>query len=445
MREELRPLSSFEAQLTLEMAQESDARWACGQPRSVLEGVPFVVADDIDVMGFYTSDGTWRSKRRAQTHSDAVAELRAAGAVVVGKTIIQPLGLGMGGCNPTYGSPRNPYDTNYLATGSSPGAAAVVAMGICPIALVTDASGGGRVSAACCGVVGFKPTYGRVSLFGCLPICPSSTNVMAVARNSTDAAIVYAIMSGPVDSDPRTTLQPSLTLSNFGPGSSVKGLRVARWADWQQHSHPSVLNVFEKAVQTLVRSLEVDLVDVSVKQLDDALSTFLTASACEISQYATKNWSSAELEQQSDALRLHVALGRHITEADQVVLGKCRHRAYEVMTQVFKLCDVFITPTTPRLSERALDASGQPRIDNLDNHVEFCRFTFLSSLLGLPAITLPVGYTQDPNPMPVSLMIMARPWHEVTALRLARCLEKHLIGINPPIHFRNVPPAVAKD
>ncbi|KAL0449865.1 UNVERIFIED_CONTAM: Fatty acid amide hydrolase [Sesamum latifolium] len=177
----------------LKQATESTARHAQGEPISILDGVPVAIKDEIDCMPYPTTGGTkWMHKvRRCKNDACCVSRLRACGAIIVGKTNMHELGAGISGINPHYGAARNPYNRSKITGGSSSGSAAVVAAGLCPVALGVDGGGSVRLPAALCGVVGLKPTFARVPHEGYAAISgglPSDHSGFTMPKNRFAAA-----------------------------------------------------------------------------------------------------------------------------------------------------------------------------------------------------------------------------------------------------------------
>jgi Asp-tRNA(Asn)/Glu-tRNA(Gln) amidotransferase A subunit family amidase len=156
----------------LQQAAAATKRFSTGAPLSILDGIPVAVKDELDMVPYPTTAGTaFLGRHPASSDATVVARLRAAGALLIGKANMHEIGMGVTGLNPIYGTPRNPYATHCHTGGSSSGSAAAVAAGLCPLALAADGGGSIRIPAALCGVVGLKPTYGRVSEHGALPPC----------------------------------------------------------------------------------------------------------------------------------------------------------------------------------------------------------------------------------------------------------------------------------
>jgi Asp-tRNA(Asn)/Glu-tRNA(Gln) amidotransferase A subunit family amidase len=156
-----------------------------------LDGVPIAVKDELDQVPYATTAGTrFLGREPASSDATVVARLRSAGALLVGKTNMHEVGLGITGVNPHHGTSRNPYDPARITGGSSSGSAAAVAAGLCPIAVSADAGGSIRIPAALCGVVGLKPTFGRMSERGAAALCWSLAHIGVIGASSADVALV---------------------------------------------------------------------------------------------------------------------------------------------------------------------------------------------------------------------------------------------------------------
>jgi len=174
----------------MQQARESTERIRQGRGLSVLDGVPIAIKDEMDVAGYPTKVGTsFLGKTPAKQDAEVVRRLRSAGAVIVGKTNMHEIGIDVTGLNPHYGTPRNPYNPGHFTGGSSSGSAAAVASGIVPVAIGADGGGSIRIPSAFCGLVGLKPTFGRVSEYGAFPLCESLDYIGPLAASATDAAV----------------------------------------------------------------------------------------------------------------------------------------------------------------------------------------------------------------------------------------------------------------
>uniref|UniRef100_A0A1D1Z8P9 Fatty acid amide hydrolase n=1 Tax=Anthurium amnicola TaxID=1678845 RepID=A0A1D1Z8P9_9ARAE len=203
----------------LRQATESTLRYERGNPVSVLDGVLIAVKDEIDCTPYPTTGGTkWLHKlRHCIEDAYCVKQLRSCGAILVGKTNMHELGAGTSGINPHYGVARNPCDPNKVPGGSSSGSAAVVCAGLCPVTLGVDGGGSVRMPAALCGILGFKPTFGRISHAGVLPLNWTVGNLGILAGTVEDTLIVYAAISGHPLSDQPASLRVKNLSSHFYP------------------------------------------------------------------------------------------------------------------------------------------------------------------------------------------------------------------------------------
>jgi len=174
----------------LRQAEGATKRIRAGVALGIFDGVPVGVKDEVDMVPFPTTAGTaFLGRQQATTDATVVARLRSAGALLIGKTNMHEIGIGVTGLNPIHGTPRNPYAIDRHTGGSSSGSAAAVAAGLCPVAIAADGGGSIRIPAALCGVVGLKPTYGRISEHGAVPLCWSVAHIGPIAASVADTAL----------------------------------------------------------------------------------------------------------------------------------------------------------------------------------------------------------------------------------------------------------------
>ena len=237
----LHPFISVNEGDVMQQARASAERWKDKKPLSVLDGVPVAVKDEVDMVPYLTTVGTkFFGKAPAREDATAVARLRAAGALLLGKANMHEIGISVDGLNVNFGSTRNPYNPKHDTGGSSSGPATAVAAGICPLALGADGGGSIRVPASHCGVVGLKPTFGRVSEYGAAPLCWSVAHLGPIAATVEDAAIGYACMAGPDAREPNSLHQPAVALEQWNKGD-LKGVRLGVYRPWFEHASPEVV------------------------------------------------------------------------------------------------------------------------------------------------------------------------------------------------------------
>lgn len=400
-------------------AAASAARWKQGKPLSILDGVPVPVKDELDQAGYRTTVGTkFLGTTRATEDATVVARLRAAGAVLVGKTNMHEIGMGVTGLNPNHGSARNPYDPTRATGGSSSGSAAAVAAGFGPLAVGADGGGSIRIPAALCGLVGLKATYGRVSEHGAAPLCWSVAHVGPLAGSAADAALGYALMAGADPRDTNTLSQPAPHLKDFD-NPSLAGLRIGLYRPWFEDARSEVVDGCRKLVDGLVER-GAQIVELEVPELGLLRTVHLVTIVSEMASSHIAHFERHAGDYGLDT-RLNLALARQFQAFDYIHAQRLRVRLHRHFSDALSKCDVLVTPTTgstaPTLSLDAL-TTGE---SNLPLFYEIMRFAPAANLTGFPAVSVPAGY--DARGLPIGLQAMGRPWEEHRLLQLAQVAE----------------------
>lgn len=414
-------------------ARESSQRWKNGAPLSVFDGVPVPVKDELDQAGYPTTVGTkFLGEHNAAEDSNVVARLRQAGALLVGKTNMHEIGMGVTGLNPNHGSARNPYDTTRATGGSSSGSAAAVAAGFGPIAVGADGGGSIRIPASLCGVVGLKATYGRISEFGAAPLCWSVAHVGPIAASARDAALGYAIMAGRDVRDPNTLHQPAAHLSGF-ESESLKGVRLGVYKPWFEDASPEVVASCRALIDAYVER-GAQVVEVEIPEIGLLRTVHLVTIVSEMASSHLTLFEKHASEYGLDT-RLNLSLARQFRSFDYIQAQRLRVRLQRHFDEALAKCDVLMTPTTgctaPTLAVDALETGES----NLPLFYEIMRFAPAANLTGYPAISVPAGY--DANGLPIGLQGMGRPWEEALLLQLAQVAEP-LVPRRRPRVFRSL-------
>ncbi|KAF1315227.1 Fatty acid amide hydrolase, partial [Globisporangium splendens] len=407
--------------LILEQAKESSKRYAEGKPLGVLDGVPIAIKDETEIKGFRTTAGTsflGIETGVATADSTVIARLRAAGAIILGKTNMHEVGAGVTGYNMHYGTVRNPHNPKHYTGGSSSGSAAIVASGIVPLALGVDGGGSIRIPAGLCGVVGIKPTFQRVPPL--MPDCPSVCHIGPIAGSVRDAAIGYAVMSGADDAFPRSYTQPAVDLHSFEDTRSLKGVKIGYFSDYSNHSSPEVASAVNKAMQEL-KARGAELIETKLNYLTAIHTSHSVTISSEFAASFDKYYS--RFSEMSPEVQLVITFGRSFSSLDFLAAQKVRAFALrQFEEQVFSKVDVFVTPTTgitaPEIPTDALDV-GELNAGQLG---DIFRFSVYGNFIGIPGIAVPIGY--DKGGLPISLQFQANHWEEDIMLRLAHATER---------------------
>jgi len=241
-----RPLHTFISlshEDLLEQAEKATERIEKGRRLSYLDGVPIAVKDQFEMEHHPTTFGTtFLGTSLSKRDSTIVARIRGAGAILIGKTNMHEMGMGVTGFNPHHGTTHNPYDLDRYTGGSSSGSAVAVAAGFCPAAIGADGGGSIRIPASFCGLVGLKPTFGRVSRFGTNPLGWSLDHFGPLAATTTDTALVYAVVAGPDQNDPMSLYQPAPTLSHWD-NLELTDLTIGVYWPWFHHASADTVSM----------------------------------------------------------------------------------------------------------------------------------------------------------------------------------------------------------
>lgn len=384
-------------------------------PSSPLAGAPIALKDLFDTAGVRTTGGSRIFADRVPDGDAAVvARLREAGASFVGKTNLHEWAFGATNQNPHFGGARNPWDPARIPGGSSGGSAIALAAGLCHGALGSDTGGSIRIPASLCGVVGLKPTYGRVSLRGVIPLSWTLDHAGPMARTIRDVAILYRAIAGYDADDPSSIDAPAEdALERIEDG--VRGLRVGvPRPHFFERTDPEVGALVRAAIRVLEREgATVD--ECAFPSSDRLLDTQRAIISTDAAAYHRER-----LRDRADEIGEDVRARLRAAEAvSGTELALARRRREEIRREVLALfdrVDVLAVPAT---------AVAAPLAEGTDAVAEAARLTATTSpfnLTGLPAISVPCGFTSAG--LPVGLQIAGAPWREATVLRAARAYER---------------------
>lgn len=447
------PLYAFtgwRAEMIRRQAIESERRIGEGSARSIFEGVPVALKDEIDLRNHATTLGTsFLSVTPAERDATVAARLREAGALLIGKANMHEIGIGMTGLNPFHGTPVNPYAPWRYPGGSSSGSASIVASGICPVAIGVDGGGSIRAPAAYCGVYGLMPTAGRVSSSGCAGLAPSVSSAGPIAGTSRDLALAYLAIAGPDPADPATALQPAPTLDGFtGP---VEGLRIGVFQPWFEDAREEVYVAARRLLDELVER-GARIVEIEITELDLLRVAHVITITTEIVA-ATERFQTDHAGDWGNETRATLALARHLKPSDYMDASRMRTRMMERVLPLFDQVDVIATPTTANLPPRLHRDRLLSGVSDLRSLMTTMRYTQLANMLGLPAVSVPAGFVtahsrvfwhmteeRDEDGMiysqvPVGLQFIGAHWQEALLLRLARATEEMTTRPRPRVYL----------
>ena len=401
-------------------AKRSDRQIELGRHRP-LGGLPYALKDLIDVKGVLTTAGSRvLHDNLAVSNAHCVDRLEAAGGVFLGKTNLHEFAYGATGENDLYGTPVNAYDTSRLACGSSSGSAAAVAFGLCAFSLGTDTGGSVRVPAVLNGLVGFKPTFGRISTSGVIPYCWSFDHLGTVTRDVGDAALLLEAIAGHDSAAPNSG-QVAVRDSGKALRGEAAGLRIGVPRSFYfERADSEILDATEEVIGQLA-SAGATVREVELPSMEHARTVSLTVQMPEALSYHGRYLESrGDLYGQD--FRAGLALGQCLL-AEHYVRAKRWVESYRRQTNAaLDSVDVLITPATPIIAPKigttksAIGGNEEP-IGNA-----LTRYTTFFNMSGHPALTLPVAlHTKG---LPMGVQVIGRHYDEERVLLAAAAIER---------------------
>jgi aspartyl-tRNA(Asn)/glutamyl-tRNA(Gln) amidotransferase subunit A len=396
------------------------AEKADGVPaRGKLHGVPLAHKDMFYRAGRVSTLGAKARREKASVTATALARLDAAGALDLGTLNMAEFAFGPTGHNYHFGHCRNPWNTDCVTGGSSSGSGASVAAGLVFGALGSDTGGSIRLPASFCGIVGIKPTWGRVSRFGAMPLSFSLDTIGPLARRVRDCARLFGVVAGADPEDP-TASAAAVPDYEAACGAPVKGMRlgVAPAAFGREVAAP-VSGAIEKALGVW-RGLGVEVVELKLPELDEisALYQFVAASEAVAVHAEMLRRRPGDY---SDQVRTRLQPGFAVTALQYLDAVRARPQVVARFVEAaFAKCDALVAPVVPFVSARIdeTDVGGGPDMFRVLG--EFTRFTRPVNYLGLPALSLPCGFDHG---MPIGLQLVGRPFVEAALFRLGHAYE----------------------
>src|SRR5262245_30003116 len=398
-------------------ARELDRELEQGRIRGPLHGIPVVYKDNFDTAGILTTMGSeFYSKRVAQSDAEVVRRLKEAGTVTLGKTNMNEFAAGVAGRNKFYGDTPNPWDTTRWSGGSSSGSGVAVAAGLCLGALGTDTGVSVRGPASWLGLVGVRPSYGRVSVRGTFPRAYTFDTVGPLTHTVEDAALMMTALAGFDPNDRHAVRSPQEDFT-VGLNAGVRGVRLGIVDDFTYRNvAPEVGQAVQAAVDQLTK-LGAQVKTVKVPLLSGKIDFRypLTILLYEFNQIFGDTYrATSNKEQFGPVVHANIAQGEKITrEAYEAALQQRPSEIAEIR-KVFKTVDVLLTPTHPFVAPPfSVDAEGNPGVR---------QFTVPISFTGFPAVSVPCGFSAEG--LPIGLQIVADDFQERLIFRVAAAYER---------------------
>jgi AtzE family amidohydrolase len=397
-------------------ARKIDATIANGGKAGALAGVPFAVKNLFDVAGLPTRAGSKINRERTPASRDAtlIERLEAAGAVLVGALNMGEYAYDFTGENVHDGASRNPHDLTRMSGGSSGGSGSAVGGGLVPLALGSDTNGSIRVPSSFCGIFGLKPTYGRLSRARSFPFVASFDHLGPFARTTRDLALAYDAMQGPDSEDAACVDRPAEAVTPL-LAQGIDGLRIAVAGGYfRQNLFPEAQEAVARVARMLSATREVEIPEAARAR----------AAAYVISTSEGASLHLDRLRSRPDdfdpAVRDRLLAGAMIPSVFVDRAQKFRRWYRARVMELFETVDVILAPSTPCVAPRIGQATFM--LDGVEMPVRpnIGIYTQPISFIGLPVVAVPVPL----DPMPIGVQVIAAPWREDVALRVAFALEQ---------------------
>ncbi len=402
------------AESALAQAREAESEIKGGHWRGPLHGIPIALKDLFDTAGVRTTAASGLFKDRIPTQdAEIVRRLKDAGAVLLGKLNMHEFAYGGSSVISYYGPVHNPWSLDHIAGGSSSGSAVALAAGLCYGSVGSDTGGSVRQPSAYCGTVGLKPTYGRVSTRGVVPLSWLYDHIGPMTRSVADAAAMLQVLAGfdPEDTNSGDQPVPDYTAALRQNGPLRVGVPRAYFYEGLHPDIESAMNASLAVIGKLTSSVR----DIEMPASND--TTILRAEA--YAYHAENAKKSPELYQPETLKRIRA--GEDVNTATYIQARRQVDQYRRAIRKVFETVDLLVTPTTPvppfTISELLAD------MDNLrTKEILTLRNTRPFNILGLPSISVPCGFTK--SGLPIGMQISGAPWAEANVLRLAHAYEQ---------------------
>jgi len=417
LNDRMRAFITITGEQALESARSAEKNSASGP----LHGVPVSLKDLYDTKGVRTTAGGKVFADRIPTEdATVVRKLNDAGAVIVGKANMHEFAFGVTTINPHFGTARNPWKPDYISGGSSGGSASAVALALGFGSLGSDTGGSIRIPASVCGIVGLKPTYGRCSLQGVVPLSWSLDHPGPMAQTVEDVAILLSVIAGHDPLDPYSRNRPVPSYVDALTGN-IKGLRIGIPKSYFFEELDVEVDAAMKAALKVFERLGASLVEVDLQTATMQRGIWSQIASPEAFSFHEVYLQTRGQDYGAD-VRGRFEVGRLLLSVDYVRAQRARTVMKNECRDALKRADVIITPTLPvpppRIDQSTVQrGSGQEPVG-----VALTRFTRHFNITGSPCVSIPCGFTKEG--MPIGMQIVGAPFDEATVLRAAHAYEQ---------------------
>ena len=415
----------------LAAARQAERDIRAGRYRGPLHGIPVGLKDLFNTGGVRTTSGSRIYDTFIPTEDCTVAaRFREAGAILLGKLNMHQFAYGPTGENPDYGHMHNPWNPELVSGGSSGGSGSAAAAGQCTITTGSDTGGSIRIPAALCGIVGLKPTYGRVSRHGLTPLAWSMDHPGPMVRTVEDAAITMNVIAG---HDPRDMASADLPVPDYTAAltGDIKGLRVGVPRQFfDAPLDPEVRQSVDDALKHL-ESLGAEVQEVDFPEFNDAAAISTTMLMAEASA-CFRDLLASDGEQLYEPVRLRLEAGLFISAADYLRAQQARAAFDRAARRLLGDVDLLVGPTEPVTAPPLLQQQVLAGEQEIGTVAALTQYTRPYNITGFPAISVPCGFSSEG--LPIGLQLAGRPFDEETVLRAAHAYEQ-----STEWHFRRPP------
>ena len=400
-------------------ARQADAELSRGIDHGLLHGIPVAVKDVFSTQGVRTTCGSKLFADHVPSHNAAVVEkLESAGAVLIGKTNMHELAYGITSTNPHFGAVRNPWDLERIPGGSSGGSGAAVAADLVFMAMGSDTGGSIRIPASFCGTVGLKPTFGRVSRYGVLPLDFSLDHMGPLTRSVRDAAVTLNALAG---FDSRDESSSRHAVDDYLPGErvSIQGIRIGLPENFYFDQIDRAVEMGLRKMAETAQSMGAQIVSLRVPDIA-ALNTVGRVILLSEASALMERYLHQRQDFGADVLAL-LDQGRLLPATDYVNAQRLRRVMKEEFQKLWQKVDCLFVPTTPTSAPRIGQATIKFGDKEEDARLASTRLVRGINVLGLPALSMPCGW--DSLGLPLGLQIIGAPFQEALILRIGAALE----------------------